>query len=265
MHGGDAAFVLTVLGAGPSWPNPDGACSGYLLSANGSHLLVDCGSGVAGRLLAHVRFDDLAGVVVSHLHPDHMLDLVTLRQGISHGPLGGARPLSVLVPPDGARRLAELGRALNGNERFFSGTFEVCEYNPASAIELGPFTVAFREVQHSLRCYAMRIGVGPASAALVFSGDTGFCDALIEHARGAGTLLCEATLERADQGDPDPAKRDHLAPSEAGEIARRVGAGRLLLTHLPIDPNDPNRAVREASAVFGGPVERAVEGRRYTL
>ena len=44
-----------------------------------------------------------------------------------------------------------------------------------------------------------------------------------------------------------------MTPAEAGALARDAGAGVLVLSHLWVE-DDPFRAVREASQVFGGPV-----------
>jgi ribonuclease BN (tRNA processing enzyme) len=253
---------LTVLGSGPSWPNPGGACSGYLVSANGSHVLLDCGPGVAGRLLATVALTELSAIVISHLHSDHFLDVVSIRQALTYGKLGGDRPPRLLVPPGGAAVLAELGRALNGEERFFAGTFDLSEYDPTATTTIGPFNLRFRRVLHPVPAFAMRIESG---GVLTFSGDSAPCDALVEHARGADTLLCEATWRHPDQDDPDSERRVHTSAREAGEIARRAGARRLILTHCPIDPTDPDRPVRDAEGAFRGPVELAREGERYTV
>ena len=251
-------LILTVLGSSPSWPNPGGACSGYLLSAAGTRILVECGPGVAGRLLARVGLEELSAIVISHMHPDHFLDLVSLRQGIRHGGLGGESPPLVLLPPGGARALAELGRALNDNERFFSDTFRLDEYDPARVSRLGATTFAFRRVPHSAPCYAMRIEAG---STLAFSGDCGPSADLVEHARAADIFLCEAALESPE---PPSAPRSHLTPAEAGEIARRAGVRRLLLTHAPVDPRDPERPAREAATAFGGPIERVRDGADYS-
>ena len=253
-------LIVTVLGSSPSWPRPGGACSGYLLAAQGTNVLVDCGPGVAGRLFARVGLEALSAIVISHMHADHVLDLVSLRKAIKHGRLGGAMPTTVLLPPGGIGKLGELGRALNGDERFFSDAFSLEEYDPGLPALLGPLTFSFRRVQHSAPCYAMRITAG---GTLVFSGDSGPSDALVEHARAADLFLCEAAVASAADDRSD--QRSHLTPSEAGELARRAGVRRLLLTHAAFDPRDPERPVREAAATYAGPVELAREEATYSV
>ena len=257
-----ASLTLTVLGSSPSWPNPGSACSGYLVSAVATHVLLDCGPGVVGRLRAALDVRSLRAVLISHMHPDHYLDLVVLRHSIKYGKVRD-EPLDVYLPPGGLDRLAKLGEALDDNRDFFAGALTLREYDPARPLDLGDLTVSFRRVIHYVPAYAMRVQA--EAATLVFSGDSSPCDPLVEHARGADALLAEAAIERPDQDSPDPNKRGHMAPGELGELARRADVGRLLITHSPIDPGDPERAVREASAVFGGSVERVRDGERYAI
>jgi ribonuclease BN (tRNA processing enzyme) len=70
---------LTVLGRSPASPNPGEACAGYLVEGGGARLLVDIGPGVVSQLVRRHHPDELDAVVVSHMHADHVLDLVTLR------------------------------------------------------------------------------------------------------------------------------------------------------------------------------------------
>lgn len=253
---------LTVLGSGVAWANPGGACSGYLVRAAGAVLLLDCGPGILGRLRAVSDPPTLDAVLISHLHSDHLLDLVPFRYGIKYGGLGGGRPVLVRVPPGGLEFLARLGHALDGNPRFFSDVFALEEYDPARPWEVGGARVRFRRVQHYIPSFAMRIEAG---GTLVFSSDVAPCDAIVEHSRAADVLLCESALLDPSDDEPEPERRGHLSAREAGEIARLAGVGRLLITHAPLDPADPDRAAREARAAFPGPVERVVDGRTYSI
>jgi ribonuclease BN (tRNA processing enzyme) len=53
-----------------------------------------------------------------------------------------------------------------------------------------------------------------------------------------------------------------MSAAEAGELAARAGAGRLVLTHIS-DELDPGRALAAAGAAFDGTVEIAAEGSTY--
>src|SRR4029077_6322872 len=73
--------ALHVLGCAPASGNPGEACSGYLVSAGGSRILLDCGPGVLSSLLARDAAP-LDAIVLSHLHYDHVADLIPL--GFAH-------------------------------------------------------------------------------------------------------------------------------------------------------------------------------------
>jgi ribonuclease BN (tRNA processing enzyme) len=104
----------------------------------------------------------------------------------------------------------------------------------------------------------MRLEAGGRS--LVYSGDTGECDDLVELARGADVFLCEASWTDS----PDNPPGIHLSGRQAGEHAARAQVGRLLVTHL-IAWSDVDAVVSEARAAFGGPVERAACGATTTV
>jgi ribonuclease BN (tRNA processing enzyme) len=253
---------LTVLGSGVAWANPGGACSGYLFSTESTVLLVECGPGIFGRLRGVIDPGQLDAIIISHLHSDHLLDLVPFRYGIKYGGISPGRRPCLLVPPGGRLFLDDLGRALDGGERFFSEVFDLAEYDPRSTLTFGDATVRFRQVRHYVPSFAMRIVAGRT---LVFSADAAPCDELVEHAAGADVLLCESALHDPSEDQPDPLKRGHHSAAEAGATAARAGVGRLLITHAPLDPADPDRPAREARAHFAGPVERVIDGATYLI
>lgn len=257
-----AELRVTVLGSGPAWANPGGACSGYLVSSGSDHVLVECGFGILSRLREQLPLDQLRAVVFSHLHADHFMDLVPLRYGLKYGGLRSDPRLPLFGPPGSTRFLRELGCALDGDPHFFDGTYRVEEFRPGEVLSLGDLAFEFREVKHYIPSYGMVI---QAERRLAFSADAAPCEALVEIAREADLFLCEAAISSLDQDDPDPAQRGHLTAGEAGEIARRAAAGRLLLTHYRAREGRDQELVEAASRNFGKPAELAVEGRTYAV
>ena len=69
---------LTVLGCNGPYPEPGGACSGYLLENGATRVLIDCGTGVLARLTAIMPPEKLDAVILSHLHYDHMSDMLPM-------------------------------------------------------------------------------------------------------------------------------------------------------------------------------------------
>ena len=69
---------LVVLGGCGAWPEPGRACSGFVLEYDGFRIVLDLGYGTLPRLLTLLGSVSAAGVdavVVTHEHPDHMVDL----------------------------------------------------------------------------------------------------------------------------------------------------------------------------------------------
>ena len=86
-------------------------------------------------------------------------------------------------------------------------------------LEIGPLTVRFRRGRHYVPAWAMAIEA-PDGARLVYTGDTGPSDAMVDFARGADLLILEAASRRRDD-DPE---RGHLTADEAIDLAVRAGA-----------------------------------------
>jgi ribonuclease BN (tRNA processing enzyme) len=92
---------LVVLGSCGAWPEPGGACSGYVLEHRGYRILLDLGYGTVSRLLQlldSTAADGIDAVVVSHHHPDHMVDLHGLFRARWFGQRG-APPLPLYATP----------------------------------------------------------------------------------------------------------------------------------------------------------------------
>lgn len=262
-----APLTLTILGAGPAAPNVGGACSGYLLRQDDSAVLMDCGPGIAGHLIEHVPANRLNGLAISHLHPDHYFDLVQVYYQLKFGeprPTGYPPLVPLYVPPGGQAFLRQLGKLISGRDAMLEDIFEVCEYGPGREFGIGRLTFTFHPVQHYVLSHSMRVR-GPAGGTLVFSSDVGPCPELVEAARDADLFMCESALVDAAQDEPEPNRRGHMSAAEAGAAARAAGARRLLLTHYRSSEKLDAHHRAAASEAFGGPVELAKEGHRYTI
>jgi ribonuclease BN (tRNA processing enzyme) len=219
---------LTVLGCSGSAPGPLSPASGYLVEAEGYRLVLDMGHGVYGALQRFADPADVDAIVLSHLHADHCIDLtgyiVGLRYGGRRFRLADPNARLPLIGPAGTRGRLEaaydpMARKLALHDLFAFTT-------PADG-ELGPFRISYALVNHPIPTTAVRIEHGGAS--LVYSGDTGESDALVELASGADAFLCEASFGPDEPYVPDL----HLTGKQAGDHATRADVGRLLLTHVP--------------------------------
>jgi ribonuclease BN (tRNA processing enzyme) len=119
-------------------------------------------------------------------------------------------------------------------------------------VEIGPMTFRFGPADHPVPTLQMRVDAGGRS--LAYSADTGMGSDLVTLARGANTLLAEASFQGLDKPAPH-----HLTASEAGGIAREAGVERLILTHL-MPTLDPQQSIAEAAAEYHGDVMVAAPG-----
>lgn len=245
---------LTVLGRSPARPNPGEACAGYLVEGGGARLLVDIGPGVVAQLLLQGPPDELDAVVVSHMHPDHMLDLVTLRYVYPWRSRPREERLRVIVPPGSTEQLADLARGA-GSTRYLEDVFRLSEHDGRSPLAFGDLTLTPIETQHFIPCWGFRAEAD--GRVLAYTADTAPCDALMNLATDADLLVSEATLRSLDEDAAPPEPRGHLLPAEAGDAARVAGARRLLLTHLPVDEAGAAWARAEAATAYGREVEVA--------
>lgn len=253
---------LTVLGRSPARPNPGEACAGYLIEGGGSRLLFDIGPGVVAQLLRRHHPDELDAVIISHMHADHMLDLVTLRYVFPWRRLSADERLRVVLPPGSADQLLDLAKGVGG-ARHFEDAFQLSEHDGISPIRFGSLTVAPRETQHYIPCWGFRVEAD--GRRLAYTADTAPCSGLADLADDADLLLSEATLRSLDEDAQPPEPRGHLTPAEAGAVARDGGARRLVLTHLPVNGDDATWARTDAAATFGSEVEVAEPSKAYEI
>ena len=262
---------LTVLGKSPSWQDAGGACSGYLIEDGGATVLLDCGNGVFSKLRRFRDYTKVDGVVLSHLHADHFLDLVPFAYALTYAPRqqpvpvdrwpgtdSPARPF--MYAPRGAVDTFRRVVGAWGNEDLIERAFRIIEYDASDCPEIGSLRFSFQTVPHFTETFAICVRSSNGSGRLVFGADSRPTEELVEFARDCDLLLVEATLPRPER----TGERGHLTPREAGEHGRDAGAKRVVLTHIS-DELDELWARGEATEAFGGPVDVAREGAVYTL
>jgi ribonuclease BN (tRNA processing enzyme) len=260
-RGYPSAMHLTVIGAGPAYTDRRGSVgASYLIRAKGGALLLDLGQGAFPNLFASIDPSTLEAVVVTHLHPDHFVDLVPLRHYLKFE-FETPRPVTVVGPAALPARLD----GLHGVEGWAGQTLEISALTEGVR-RIGPFDVEARHVTHSADSYAVRVsvaggaGASPADGAaaapgLVYSGDCGRADDLVPLILPGDTLLAEASFGAG----PMPVADMHLTSADAARAAAAGGAARLLLTHIQMSYSRAD-ALAAAEAVFKGPIRFVVEG-----
>ncbi len=231
-----------MLGSSGSYGAPaGGACSGYLVRSGGTAIWMDCGNGTLANLQRHCGVEDLDAVVITHVHPDHCVDLYGLHVLMLYGL--DRRGLPVFAPGGTEKTLG----ALVGGD--WGGAFAWNEVADGDRAEVGATALRFSRTHHPPPTLAVEItGDGKR---LVYTADTGPDWSPEAFGPGADLLLSEATYQDTNDGYPF-----HLTARQAGIRALEAKARRLMLTHL-WPRLDPRISVEEGEEGFGRPLTLA--------
>jgi ribonuclease BN (tRNA processing enzyme) len=263
---------ITVLGKSPAWQDADGACSGYLVEDHDACLLLDCGNGVFSKLRRFVDYIDVDAVVISHLHADHILDLVPFASALTYAPRQQPVPVDrwpgtdnparphLYVPEGGRDALRRVCGGSGMPDEHIERAFDLREYSPTDVLAIGEMRVRFHRVPHFLPTCAVDVAAGNGGGRFTYGADSAPNEELVRFADGTDLLMLEATLPRPERSG----QRGHLTPGEAGDHGCRANVGRLVITHMS-DEMDALWARREAEKAFKGPVSVAREGAVYEV
>ena len=218
-------FNVTILGAGTGVPLGNRHAPGLVVQGENIQILLDSGSGAAYQIaragFKYYQFDHL---FYSHYaHPDHINDLAELifanayfdpprnRELHIYGPKGIKSFLIKLIALYPV--LSKVGYPIKAHELVEAKTV------------IDDMVIESRPLTHQQNaCLGYRIEYGGKS--LIYSGDTDYCESLIELARKGDVLVVECSF-------PDGYKVEgHLTPGEIGEIATQAEVKKVILTHL---------------------------------
>ncbi len=241
------ALTVTVLGCSGSYAAPGNPCTGYLVRSDGASVLLDCGPGTLGPLQEAMDLAELSGIVTTHCHPDHWLELPVIRNVfIWFVPRSG-------VPVYGTAETRAMDRAITVMRSGKSDPLAWTVIDASSDATIGDQRWSFALTDHPVETLAARVDAGGRSFA--FSSDTGPGWDFRTLGEGIHVAMCDASHGREHEGEGIP----HMSAREAAAAAAAARAERLVLTHLA--PGcDPDAQLAEASAVFDGDVEVARPG-----
>ncbi|MCC5910314.1 MAG: MBL fold metallo-hydrolase [Clostridiaceae bacterium] len=243
---------LTVLGCYGPYPKAGGACSGYLLQDNDTKILIDCGNGVLGKLFQYCNdLNKLDAIFISHLHPDHMSDLMILRYAINIKQMMGklANPIPIYLPASPKEDYDRIQ---------YNSAFARNIIHEGTEIIIKDIKVSFKKTNHPIECYAMAFEKN--NKKFVYSGDTRYFDGLVDFVKGSNLFLCEANVLQEHINENVP----HMSARQAAELTMKAGLQRLVLTHFLPDIQ-PHAVSNEAKEVFPYILEMAEEGKCYFI
>ncbi len=244
-----------MLGTGSPIPDPNRAAPTALVKAGDTHILLDAGRGVVMRMAAAGSMPPmLSAVLITHFHSDHIAalnDVIT-----THWVMTQEQATLKVYGPEGMQELIDrtlamlefdIGYRLAHHEELTEGPqVEVTELAPGDPFTVNDVSVTTAATEHPpvFPTIGYRLEHEGASVALV--GDTNPCEGVDTLAAGADAYLQSVIRKDLVRQIPMEMIQDildyHSDVVEAAQTAARVGAKRLLLTHMvpapPVDQYD---------------------------
>lgn len=220
-------MILTIVGSGTAVPEPQRACSGYLLESGGLQLLLDCGPGVVHSMARFgADWRGLTHLLITHFHNDHIGDVPMLFFAWKHG-MRPARsePLTVIGPKGTKKLLSQMGATFGSHVTEPDFELDIVELDGGEELRLNDVVrLLSAKTPHTDNSLAFRIEDG--SRSFCYTGDTGMSHDVAVLAQAVDALLIECSL-------PDELALDvHLTPNMVAAMARIALPHRLMVTHV---------------------------------
>lgn len=260
---------ITVWGVRGSAPRPSPVCMEYggntvctALEHEGGMVILDAGTGLAplGLALAEQRELRRLDLLLSHLHLDHVLGLLSFRPLFDrdmeihfYGGRGFEQELSTLTgPPFWPVGIQDMPARL----RFH-------EIQPGDRFDLEGLSVSTLAGNHPGGSILYRLDGGGrrVTYALDCEADGGTASALAGFARGSGLLIWDASFTRPDLRPG----WGHSTWEQGLELGRAAGVRQVLMTHYSWEYTDEFIHSQQLLAGQDGICRFAKEGMVMTL
>jgi ribonuclease BN (tRNA processing enzyme) len=224
-----ATMDVMIIGSGTAIPRSDRGSPAIAVVIKERLILFDIGPGTLRQLTrAGINYEQIEYVFLTHFHPDHTADLIHFIFA-SRNPtvLKRRRPFKVVGPPGTGPLIEALQAAYPGWLTLPPEMMEIQELGLEKSLQsdFGDFSLVTTPTDHTPHSLAYRVKDCEGKT-LVYAGDTGYCQDVVDLAKGVDLLILESSF-------PDgKGCEGHLTPSLAGEMAARAGVRRLVLIHF---------------------------------
>jgi ribonuclease BN (tRNA processing enzyme) len=216
---------LIILGSGTGVPTLKRGSPGMILCAESSKILIDSGSGTLRKMLeAGITYRDIDLLLYTHIHPDHISDLVPILFACKYSDLPREKDLICVGGPGFNRYFRKL-KKLHGSwidPQSYRLTIKEISKRP---LPFRDVTISAKPMAHLPESVGYRIEFKEGRS-MAISGDTDYCRNIVELAFEVDLLVLECSFPEGKKVE------GHLTPTLAGRIALESRCKRLLLIHL---------------------------------
>lgn len=237
---------IVLLGTGSPIPDPDRAGPSTLLKVGElEHVLVDAGRGCIMRMAGAGSLPGfLAGVLVTHLHSDHLTDLndvITTHWIMSQAPtplrIWGPAGIADFVRHTMAALAPDVGyRIAHHEDLTWEPIVEVVELEPGDRFEVGTSSVSVHLTAHAPVEPSIGYRLEHGHYVVALAGDTIPCTGVDEMCVDADAYIQTVLRDDLVKQIPNQRFNDildyHSSVVDAAQTAARNRVGRLVLTHM---------------------------------
>lgn len=270
-------ITVTLLGTGSPLPDSTRAGPSTLVKAGNTYLLIDCGRGVAMRLVsAGVPVPFVGTVLITHLHSDHITDLndiMTTRWIMSPA----ATPLNVYGPP-GTQHVVDSLMEMLGLDRHYRTEHhqdlrngpglqvQVTEVNPGDSFTINEVFISVHKTDHRPVAPTVGYRIEYDGLSVAMAGDTVPCpeldvmcakaDVYVQSVIRPELVAQVAQMFPALGGRFTDILDYHSSVEQAAQTATRTGVKKLVMTHYvpAMQPGAEQEWIDIAAAHFSGEI-----------
>ncbi|MBI1870356.1 MAG: MBL fold metallo-hydrolase [Chlamydiae bacterium] len=246
---------LIILGSGTGVIRLERGSPGFLLKTKQSLFLIDSGPGTLTRIVkSGFLLNDIDAIFYTHIHPDHVTDLVPFLFASKYGFPSRKKKLMIVGGRGFKKFFLELSKTYRGwlTPKFPLEVLEVHEH----IFRVRKVRVCSSKTNHIFESAAYRFEEDQKS--IVFSGDTDFSETLAQWAKGTDVFLLECSF-------PDSKKvKGHLTPRGVAQMAALSNPGKLILIHF-YPPCDKVNVLKEVEKLYKGNVLLGYDGMKTTV
>jgi ribonuclease BN (tRNA processing enzyme) len=216
---------LIIIGSGTGIPSLRRGSPGLVVLSDSTKLFIDSGPGTLRKMLeVGITYQDIDILLYTHIHPDHVSDLVPILFACKYADVPREKDLLCIGGP-GFKSYFEKLKNLYGSwiePQSYRLTIKEISQEPLLYRDL---RILSKPMAHISESFGYRIKFNDGKS-MTISGDTDYCQNIIDLASEVDLLVLECSF-------PDGEKVEgHLTPSLAGRIASESRCKKLLLIHL---------------------------------